>query len=272
MRILFKIPRAGPGRRGTSRAVPVPVGAVDRLAVAEAILSEVSGRTQLVVIDHVASCSGMVFPLDRVVGECRRQGIGVLVDGAHAAGLVPVDLDRLGADFWVGNLHKWLCAPKAAAVLYVAPQWRDELRTLAASHRVNDGFRPAFDWTGTRDPSALLAVPAAPALFERAGWPAVRGHNDDLARRGAELVAQHIGTEAPGGDRLTAAMRLIQLPEPLDDARARELEHRLLDRYKVVVPMTFHGEWQWVRISAQLYNSIGDYERLAAALAVLLPG
>jgi len=182
---------------------------------------------------------------------------------------LPVDLDELGTDFWVGNLHKWLCAPKASAVLYAAPQWRDGLRPLVASHRFDDGFQPAFDWTGTRDPSALLAATDAMAFFEQAGWPAVREHNNDLARRGAELVASRIGTTVPGGDGLTASMRLIQLPEPLGEFDAREIERGLLDEYKVVVPITYHGGWQWVRVSAQLYNTIGDYERLAAALVKL---
>jgi len=251
------------------RVAPVPVPAASSSAVADAILSEVSSRTKWVVVDHIASCSGMVFPVSQIVAHCRPQGIGVLIDGAHAVGQLPVDLDELGADFWVGNLHKWLCAPKASAVLYAAPQWRDGLRPLVASHRFDDGFQPAFDWTGTRDPSALLAATDAMAFFEQAGWPAVREHNNDLARRGAELVASRIGTTVPGGDGLTASMRLIQLPEPLGEFDAREIERGLLDEYKVVVPITYHGGWQWVRVSAQLYNTIGDYERLAAALVKL---
>ena len=106
----------------------------------------------------------------------------MVIDGAHAPGLLPVDLDGIGADFWVGNLHKWLCAPKASAVLYAAPQWRDGLRPLVASHRFDDGFQAAFDWTGTQDPSPLLAATAALAFFEQVGWPAVWEHNNDLAR------------------------------------------------------------------------------------------
>jgi isopenicillin-N epimerase len=251
------------------RIAPVPVAAASRSAVTDAIMSEVSDRTRFVVVDHVASCSGMVFPVDQIVAQCRPRGIGVVIDGAHATGLVPVDLDQLGADFWVGNLHKWLCAPKASAVLYAAPQWRDELRPLVASHRFDDGFQAAFDWTGTHDPSALLAAAAALEFFDQAGWPAVREHNNDLARRGAELVARHIGTTVPGGDGLFAAMRLIQLPEPLGEFDAREIERGLQDECKVVVPITYHGGWQWLRVSAQLYNTIGDYERLANGLVRL---
>jgi isopenicillin-N epimerase len=249
----------------------VPVPAASRSAVADAIMSEVSGLTKFVVVDHVASCSGMVFPVDLIVAQCRPRGIGVVIDGAHAPGLVPVDLDGLGADFWVGNLHKWLCAPKVTAVLHAAAQWRDGLRPLVASHRFDDGYQAAFDWTGTHDPSPLLAATAALEFFEQAGWPAVWEHNNDLAERGAGLVARQIGTAVAGnaGDGLTAAMRLIQLPEPLGEFDAREIERRLEDEYKVVVPITYHGGWQWLRVSAQLYNTISDYERLAAALIKL---
>jgi isopenicillin-N epimerase len=245
----------------------VPLPAAGRAEVAEAVLSRLTGRTRLLVVDHVASCSGMVFPVEEIVAECRRQDVPVLVDGAHAAGMLPVDLGRLGADFWVGNMHKWVCAPKVSAALWVAPRWRDTLRPLVASHGVADGFWPAFDWTGTRDPTALLAVPAALDFFGRAGWAAVRAHNNDLARQGAALVAGRLGTCPPAGDGLAAAMRLVALPQALSEGDARALERRLLD-LGVVVPVTDHGGWRWLRLSAQLYNTPGDYERLADSFAV----
>jgi isopenicillin-N epimerase len=244
----------------------VPLPAPGRAEVAEAVLSRLTERTGLLVIDHVASCSGLVFPVEEIVAECRRQGVPVLVDGAHAAGMLPVDLGRLGADFWTGNMHKWVCAPKASAALWVAPRWRDTLRPLVASHGVADGFWPAFDWTGTRDPTPLLAVPAALDFFRRPGWAAVREHNYDLAGQGAELVAERIGTTPPPADGLAAAMRLVPLPRSLSESDARALERRLLD-LGVVVPVTFHGGWRWLRLSAQLYNTLSDYERLADALA-----
>jgi isopenicillin-N epimerase len=258
------------GAAGARLAIaPVPLPAAGPDAVAAAVLSRLTSRTKLLVIDHVASCSGLVFPVEEIVAESHRLGVPVLVDGAHAPGQLPVDLQRLGADFYTGNMHKWVCAPKAAAALYVAADWRDELRPLVGSQRLEDGFWTAFDWTGTRDPTALLAVPAALGFFGRAGWQAVREHNNDLARRGAELVADRIGTSAPSPDGLAASMRLVALPEPLAETEARALERRLLDQYRVVVPVTDHGGWRWLRLSAQLYNTIADYERLADALAAI---
>lgn len=265
--VLAQLRRVVAAAGAVLRVAPVPIPAESRAAVTEAVVSRLSDLTRLVVVDHVASCSGLVFPVEEIAAECQRHGIAVLVDGAHAAGMLPVDLGRLDADFWVGNLHKWVCAPKAVAVLHAAPRWRDSLRPLVASHGAFGGYRPSFDWTGTRDPSALLAVPAALAFFDHAGWQATRQHNNNLARLGAEHVARSIGTgSTPAPDGLGTSMRLVRLPEALDEKGARSLEDRLLSEHRVVVPVTFHGGWQWLRLSAQLYNTIGDYERLATAL------
>jgi len=264
--VLAQLRRAADTTGALLRIAAVPLAAGDRAAVADAVLASLGPRTRLLVVDHVASCSGLVFPVEEIAAEGRRRGVPVLIDGAHAAGLLPVDLARLGADFWVGNLHKWVCAPKASAALYAAPQWRETLRPLVASLRISDGYHPSFDWTGTRDPTALLAVPAALAFFAQAGWQAVRQHNNDLARQGAELVARRIGTSPPVADGLAAAMRLVPLPVPLTEAEARALERRLLEEHGVVVPVTYLGGWRWLRVSAQLYNTLNDYGRLADAL------
>jgi isopenicillin-N epimerase len=264
--VLAQLQRAVAAAGARLRIAPVPLPAESSASVTAAVLSGLSIRTRLVVIDHVASCSGLVFGVEEIAARCRGQGVPVLVDGAHAAGMLPVDVGRIGADFWVGNMHKWVCAPKASAVLYAGPRWRDALRPLVASHGLYQGYQPAFDWTGTRDPSAVLAVPAALDLFDRVGWADVRQRNNELARHGAELVAMRIGTAYPQADGLAAAMRLVPLPAPLTEAEARALETRLLEEHGVVVPVTSHGGWRWLRVSAQLYNTLEDYERLADAL------
>jgi isopenicillin-N epimerase len=265
--VMVQLRRNAEASGAVVRIAPVPLAAAGRESIAAAVLSRLGPRTRLVVVDHVASCSGLIFPLDEIVRECRRLEVPVAVDGAHAAGMLPVDLGTLGADFWVGNLHKWMCAPKAAAVLYAAPPRRDTLRPLVASHGMGDGYLPSFAWTGTRDPSAVLAIPAALAFFGEAGWEAVRRRNNELAWLGAELVSRRLGTTPPLQEgALAAAMRLVQLPTPLSETDARDLERRLLADHGIVVPVTYHDGWQWLRLSAQLYNTPADYERLAAAL------
>ncbi len=267
--VLAQLHRAAGAAGAVVRIAPVPLPAGGRRAVAEAVLAGLTPRTRLVVVDHVASCSGLVFPVEEIVAECQRLCVPVLVDGAHATGMLPVDLGKLGADFWVGNLHKWVCAPKASAALHAAPQWREMLRPLVASHGTAEGYLPSFAWTGTRDPSAALAVPAALAFFGEVGWQAVREHNNELALQGARLVARRIGTDPPDDTELAAAMRLVPLLVPLSEAEARDLERRLLAEHGVVVPVTCHGGWRWLRLSAQLYNALSDYERLADALGRL---
>jgi isopenicillin-N epimerase len=263
---LAQLQRAVHDSGATLAIATIPLPADKQEGVTEAVVSQLTERTKLVVIDHVASCSGLVFPVAQIAAACHEAGVPVLVDGAHATGMLPVDLGTLGADFWVGNLHKWVCAPKASAVLYAAPPWRAALRPLVASHGLFDGYQPAFDWTGTRDPSPLLSVPAALDFFERIGWPAVREHNNDLARRGAELAAERLGTGPSAiGPGLAAAMGLVPLPSALDEPAARALEHRLAAR-GVVAPVTCLDGWRWVRVSAQLYNDLADYDRLVAAL------
>ncbi len=267
--VLAQLRRATQASGAVIRVAPVPIPPGDAAAVTEAVVSGLSDRTRLVALDQVASCSGLVFPVAQIAARCRARSVPVLVDGAHAAGMLPVDLGALGADFWVGNLHKWVSAPKASAVLYAAPAWRDTLRPLVASYGIAGGYQAAFDWTGTRDPSAILAIPAALGFFGAAGWQATRQHNYDLAREGAELVAARIGTSSPGGDGLGGSMRLIRLPEPLAEADAKALENQLFERHGVVVPATSHNGWKYLRVSAQLYNTLSDYERLANGLVEL---
>jgi isopenicillin-N epimerase len=264
---LAQLRRAVAAAGAALRVMPVPLPAESREAVAASVLAGLTAKTRLLVVDHIASCSGLVFPVDEIAAECRRLGVPILVDGAHATGQLPVDLELLGADFWTGNLHKWVSAPKASAVLQVAPHWRDSLRPLVASHGLLDGYQPAFDWTGTRDPSSLLAAPAALSFFAQAGWQKVRAHNNDLARRGAELVARALGSQTGAAAGLAAAMQVVQLPRELTEAEARTLESELFDAYRVVVPVTFLGGYRWLRLSAQLYNTLDDYKRLADALA-----
>lgn len=246
------------------RVVPFAPSDWGTSMLADAVESALTERTRLVVVDHVTSPTALVLPVGDVVAVCRRRGVPVLVDGAHALGMLPVSLADLDADFWVGNLHKWLCAPKSGAVLYAADAWRSTMRPLVASHWTPDTFPQVFDWAGTRDPSAILASVTALEFFEHAGWERVRRRNNELAEYGAQLVGQRLGDgPLPGGD--FAAMRVIPLPGSLSDEQARLLEMGLAER-GIVVPVTQHGDRRWLRVSAQLYNTERDYERLAETL------
>ena len=271
----------------------VPLTPGGPAAVAEAILAAATPRTRLAVISHVTSPTALVFPIADIVRELGARGIDTLVDAAHAPGMVPIDISALGAAYWTGNAHKWLCAPKGAAVLHVRRDRQAHVRPLVISHGANDArtdrsrFRLEFDWTGTSDPTPFLSIPAAIGFVEGlapGGWPEVMASNRALVLAGRQAVASRLGVEPGAGDALVGAMAAVPLPIPLGggDAAAEELRRQLFDEDRIEVPV--HG-WPVlaarepgaapfgvvIRISAQWYNELSDYERLADALAARLP-
>jgi isopenicillin-N epimerase len=260
-------------RRGVETTeVPVPLDLTTDDEIVATIMAAVTPATRLVVVDHIASPTGFVFPVAAIARAAHEAGVAVAVDAAHAPGQVDVDLPALGVDFWSGNLHKWVSSPRAAAVLSVAPKWQDVVRPLAASTYYADGFQPAFDWTGTFDPIPVLAIPAALDMWESLGWDRVRSYQRDVATRGAHHVADVLRTRVVIDDRYTAAMRLVELPVRLPTGSLLPLVTRLITEHAVVAHVTEHQGSTYVRMCGQIYNRPEDYERLAAALVAELVG
>lgn len=261
-----------------------------------AILACVTPRTRLALLSHVTSPTALILPLGELVPELRRRGVETLVDGAHAPGMLPLDLDALGAAYYTGNAHKWLCAPKGAAFLYVRADLRSAVRPLAISHGANatrtdrPRFRLEFDWTGTLDPTAYLCIPAAIRCVDSllpGGWSAVMAANSRLARLGRDAICQTLGVPPPAPDEMLGSMAAVLLPgepvlstalSPLDDD---PLQVVLRERFGIEVPvLPWPPAWvageqvsrRLLRISAHLYNSVAQYQALAAALEELLRG
>jgi len=224
------------------------------------------------VIDHITSSSGLVLPIAEIVRLCHAAGVPVLVDGAHGPGQVALDLKALDADWYVGNCHKWLAAPKGCGFLYARPDRRDDLHPVTISHGYGQGFTAEFDWTGTQDPSAFLALPASLDFFARLGGAALRERNTRLATEAAALVAARLGTEVGARPEMASAMGLIRLPLDIDTNReATALRVRQsLQAIGVDSPVHPVGESIWLRLSAYAYNERSDYERLADLLPVVL--
>ena len=229
-------------------------------------------RVRLALFDHVPSITATVWPVEAMIELAREKGAEVLIDGAHVPGQVPVDLTKLKADYWVGNCHKWLFAPKGCAVLYVGRHKREALHPLVISHGYRHGLAAEFDWVGTRDPSAWLAVEAAIGFVQEMGGPdRIRAHNVALRQQAAHMLEARLGLEPCAPAALFASMETRLLPESVggdpDGLSARIWsEHRV---ESMIAP--FQGRL-WLRISAQIYNAIGDYERLATALEPLVAG
>lgn len=240
-------------------------------AIEAAYAEALSPRARLLVVDHITSESALILPVEAIVERGRAAGVPVLVDGAHGPGAVPVDLRALGADWYAANLHKWAFAPRSCGVLWAAPDRQPGLHPPVISWGLGRGFTAEFDWVGTRDPSAWLAAPAALAWLEELGAEAVRAHNRALARRAAALLSERWGIERPAPDAMMGPMATVPMPERLgsgaeDAARVRD---RLLFDHRIEVQVHAWRGRLWTRVSAQIYNEIGDVERLADAVTNL---
>ena len=267
-------------------AIPLPIRHPEE--VVEAFIAGVSPRTRLALVSHVTSPSGLVLPIESIVRELGRMGVDTLVDAAHAPGMVPVDLDALGAAYWTGNGHKWLCGPKGTGMLWVRADRRDAIHPLVVSHGANadlEGrtrFRHEFDWVGTADPTGYLALPAAidwmrdNAAPDGGGWPAVMAANRALAIEGRDRVAAALDVAPPAPDSMLGSMATLPLEAVPDEAAARSLGETLERSDRIQVPV---GPWpvrsarngeaaarMTIRLSAQRYNEPEDYDRLADAL------
>lgn len=251
--------------------VPVPLRADDETAT-ERILAGVTDRTRLVVVDQVTSPTARRMPLVTLVPALRDRGVAVLVDGAHAPGMLPVELDRLGADFWVGNLHKWAFTPRPAAALWVAPPHRGRVRPLVTSWSHGQPFPASFDLLGTVDHSAWLAVPDGLAFWQRLGGADLVAANGALLESGADHVATALGTRTElNGIPHAPCMRLVALPEGVATTPedAQRLWRELYAARFVVPPVSFEGRG-FLRLAAQAYNDLEDYARLATTLKEVL--
>jgi isopenicillin-N epimerase len=274
------------GARVVIARLPFP-GATPDLA-RDVILDAVTPRTRLVMLDHVTSPTALVLPVAEIVTALASRGVDTLVDGAHAPGMLDVDVGAMGAAYYTGNCHKWMCAPKGSSFLHVRRDLQERVRPLAISHGANSPrldrtrFRLEHDWTGTSDPSAYLSIPAAiefGASLLPGGWPALRERNRDLAIRGRDLLCAALAVEAPAPDSMIASMAAV--PLPLEDADAPvpgpgqydDPVHAGLQRHGIQVsigpwPQRPDGEpWRrLVRISAAPYVALSDLELLAGVL------
>lgn len=233
----------------------------------DVITAMITVRTKLIVVDHIASASAATFPVAEIVAVARARGIPILVDGAHAPGSVDLDIDAIGADWYVGNCHKWLCAPRGAAFIVVADRPIPEIHPLAISHAYGQGFPAEFDKIGTRDPSAWLSIPASIRFHERLGGAALRRRNRSLALEIAGVISRETGYAAAASAGLSQSMIALKLP--LSRAVVREdaatVHDYLYDRHGIETGITILKGGLHLRYSVAAYNDPADYDGLGAA-------
>lgn len=252
--------------------VPFPCSGPEQvLDAVDAVLAEVlatGDRIPLAVVDHVTSKTGLILPIAEICARFAAHGIPVLIDGAHVPGHFPVDVPALGGAWYTGNLHKWAFAPKSAAILWAREDVRDQTRPLVISHGLGQGFHQEFHWQGTRDPTAWLACPAAIAFLEDLGADRLWAHNRALAHEAGQLLAEAWKVPRPAPASMCGAMVTLPLPgEVPGTADAAMGVHDQLRDQGIEVPVFAFGDRSWLRISAQAYNHLEQYETLARALS-----
>ncbi len=234
----------------------------------DAVAGRLSQRTRLAVFDHVASRSALVLPIAALTRLAHDAGAAVLIDGAHAPGMIALDLPSIGADWFVGNCHKWLMAPRACGFLWANPSAPQPVHPTSISLGYGGGFVAEFDWTGTRDPSAALSVPAGIKFHQKLGGPALMARNVELAGQAGDHLAKAWGTELAGPAEAFAAMAAVKAPLalPATAESAAQLRHWLSEVHRIEAEVFTQSGALWVRIAAQAYNEPSDYERLAAVV------
>jgi len=264
--------------------VPFPLTSPD--VVVEALLSAVTDRTRLALVDHITSLTGMVMPIERIVRSLSERGVDTLVDGAHGPGMLPLDISSIGTAYYTGNCHKWLCTPKGAAILYVRRDLQPGVRPLTISHGANSTrddrsrFQLEFGWTGTGDPTAYLCVPESIRFMGSllpGGWPELMERNRKLALDARRLLCEAVGVDPPCPEEMIGTLASVPLAPGTFHFETTalafdELDAVLRERYGFEVPVLAYppGPASIIRVACQLYNSLPQYAELARVLKTLL--
>ena len=259
----------------TYREIDIPLPVESPEQVADRVLSGLSPRTRLLVIDHITSPTALVFPVEQILEGCARRGVDVLVDGAHAPGMVPLNVSQLSPAYYAGNLHKWACAPKGSGFLWMRPDRQKDIHPLVISHHLGEGFAREFGWQGTRDFAAWLAISRALHFMARFGWERVMSHNRQMAVWVQRLLCQrwNVPPISPADGRMLGSMATVPLPAPLagiDEAKTLQLQQRLYQEHHLEVPIMRWGGRAFVRPCCQIYNAPEDYQHLADVILRLV--
>ncbi len=278
---LNNVKRIASTARASVVSVPLPFPVKSPDQIEELILARVTGRTRVALLSHITSPTATIMPVERIAGELERRGVVVILDGAHAPGQVTgLNVPRLGGSFYTANCHKWLCAPKGAAFLWVRSDRQKDFRPLVLSNfaeKPKPGRKhllTEFDYIGTSDYTPYITVGDAIRVvggLVPGGWPEVSRRNHDLALKGRDVLCRALGVEPPVPDAMLGSMASIPLPPAPPGTRSTRyhdpLQDALVDRHRIQVPVWSGGGKRLFRISAQLYNSLEQYESLAGALS-----
>ncbi len=245
--------------------IEIPIPLLEETDALAAIARSLRATTKAIFVDHMTSRSAFHMPVARIAALARERGIALFVDGAHAPGMLDIDVEAIGADWYVGNAHKWLYAPRGCAFFWTKPERQAATHPMVTSHGYGLGYTAEFDWIGTRDPSPWLCATDVLDWHEREGGAALRERGHQLARAMGQRLSEVLGGELSTAPPLMGSMAAVRLPGPARGGKRQQAVH--LDREAdVVVTVNPIDGADWIRVSAALYNDLEDIERLIAAL------
>lgn len=253
--------------------VELPADLDDPARAVEAIERALTPRTRLAIVDHIAAESALLLPVEEIAARARAKGVRILIDGAHAPGAIALDIPAIGADYYVGNLHKWAWAPRSSAILWAAPERQEGLHPAVISWGLDQGFTTEFDLVGTRDPSPWLASPAGFEMQEEIGVEAIRRYNHETAFAAAALLSERWGTPYSTPESMVGTMVGVALPARFGSTveDAARLRDALLFEDGIELNVSAAGGagagGLRVRVAIQIYNDFDDVNRLAEAVA-----
>ncbi len=253
---------------GRVNVATLPFPGITPASALAAITDAITERTRMLVVDHITSGSALILPVAEIAAACRRRGVATLIDGAHAPGMLDLDIPALGADFYTGNLHKWAMTPRSCAILWAARERQGDLHPTVISWGYGLGMSAEFDLLGTRDPSPWLAAPAGVEFMRELGLDAMRTYNHQLAYGTAQAFTERWGTGLAAPESMYGSMVTIPLPDRYGErpAAAQHLKDALLyDEHIETQIHAFKGR-VWVRLAAQVYNDASDFDRLRTAI------
>ena len=255
-------------RRGVLRTAVTPYPVRSSAELVDAVVSAIGPKTRLAVIDHITSQSALILPVAEIARQCHARGVAVLADGAHAPGAISFDIPSLGVDWYVANLHKWMWTPRSSGILWAPPERQKDLHPAVISWGLDQGFTAEFDLPGTRDPSAHLAAPAAIAMMRELGVADVQRYNHALVWAGARRLAERWNVQLETPESLVGTMATVVLPESVGRTvdESLDVRDRLLFEHGIEVQLHSFRDRLHARISAQIYNTMDDIERLAEAV------
>jgi isopenicillin-N epimerase len=250
------------------RTVEFPVFVNEPDDIVKAIDEALSPKTRILLLDHITSGTALILPVAEIAERCRRRGVAILVDGAHAPGAIPVDIQSLGVDWYAGNLHKWGWSARSSAILWTSPGWQSSLRPAVISWGLDHGMTNEFDWPGTRDVTPHLTAPAGIAFMRELGVERVQRYNHELACSAGMELTKMLNARLLGPQSMIGTMITVPLPDRFGSTpeQAASLRDTLLFEHKIEVHV---GAWKnqvCIRISAQIYNEMADIRRLVDAL------